>query len=137
ITCPCYWVSPWGSILIGASAGIVCMLAVDLMEHLRIDDPVGAWPVHGACGVYGTLCLGLFATGEYGAPTPLGADTSAVVKGLFYGGGWNQLKAQVIGNVAIGGSVFILALIMMYAIKATGTLRISKAGEIEGLDNHE
>jgi Amt family ammonium transporter len=137
ITCPCYWVSPWGSILIGASAAIVCMLAVDLLEYLRIDDPVGAWPVHGACGVWGTLCLGLFATGEYGAPTPLGADTSSVVKGLFYGGGFDQLKAQIIGNVAIGGSVFILALIMMYAVKATGTLRISKAGEIEGLDNHE
>jgi len=137
ITCPCYWVSPWGSILIGASAAIVCMLAVDLLEYLRIDDPVGAWPVHGACGVWGTLCLGLFATGEYGAPTPLGADTSSVVKGFFYGGGLDQFKAQVIGNVAIGGSVFILALIMMYAVKATGTLRISKAGEIEGLDNHE
>jgi len=138
ITCPCYWVSPFGSIVLGAVAGIVCILSVDLMEHLRIDDPVGAWPVHGACGVWGTLSLGLFATGEYGAPSPMGADLSGgVVKGLFYGGGWNQFIGQLIGNVAIGGSVFIAALILMYAVKATGTLRVSRAGEIEGLDNHE
>ena len=93
ITCPCYWVSPLGAILIGAIAGVVVVLGVDLMEFLRIDDPVGAWPVHGLAGIWGTLSLGLFATGEYGAPTTTGADNSAgsVVKGLFYGGGTDQL----------------------------------------------
>jgi Amt family ammonium transporter len=120
-------------------AGVVVILGVDLLEYLRIDDPCGAWPVHGLAGMWGTYSLGLFATGQFGAPTPTGADNSAgaVVSGLFYGGGWNQFIAQVIGNTAIGGSVFICALILMYAVKATGTLRISKEGEIEGLDLHE
>jgi len=72
--------------MIGAIAGPVCALWVDLMEYLRIDDPVGAVAVHGAAGIWGTLSLGLFATGQYGAPTPTGADTSAgaLVTGLFY-----------------------------------------------------
>jgi len=139
ITCPCYWVSPLGAIILGAVAGVIVILATDLLEYLRIDDPCGAWPVHGACGIWGTWSLGLFATGEFGAPTPTGADNSAasLVKGLFYGGGTNQFIAQVIGNAAIGIGVFAAAMILMYAVKATGTLRLSKEGEIEGLDLHE
>ena len=61
--------------------------ATDALEYLRIDDPIGAVPVHLVCGIWGTLSLGLFATGAYGLPTPTGVDTSVVVKGLFYGGG--------------------------------------------------
>jgi len=139
ITCPCYWVSPFGAICIGLIAGVVVVWGVDLLEYLRIDDPVGAWPVHGLCGVWGTWSLGLFATGAYGAPTPTGADNSAgsVVTGLFYGGGLNQLKAQIIGNAAIGGGALILGFILMYAVKMTGTLRVSAKGEMEGLDIHE
>ena len=137
ITCPCYWVSPLGALILGAVAGVLVILATDLLEYLRIDDPCGAWPVHGACGMWGTYSLGLFATGQFGAPTTTGADNSAPVKGLFYGGGTDQLVAQVIGNTAIGLGVFIVAMIMMYAVKATGTLRVSKEGEMEGLDVHE
>jgi Amt family ammonium transporter len=139
ITCPCYWVSPLGAIILGAVAGVIVILATDLLEWLRIDDPCGAWPVHGAAGIWGTWSLGLFATGQFGAPTPEGADNSAgsIVKGLFYGGGTDQLVAQIIGNAAIGGAVFVCAMILMYAVKATGTLRISKEGELEGLDLHE
>ncbi len=139
ITCPCYWVDPLGAIILGAVAGMVAIIAVDLMEYLRIDDPVGAWPVHGACGIWGTWSLGLFATGKFGAPGPLGPDNSAgsVVTGLFYGGGWSQFIAQVEGNAAIGGAAFIVGLILMYAVNLTGTLRVSKEGELEGLDVHE
>lgn len=139
ITCPCYWVSPFGAMAIGAVAGVVVIAATDLLEYLRIDDPCGAWPVHGACGIWGTISLGLFATGEFGLPTPTGADTSAgsLVKGLFYGGGTSQLVAQIIGNLAIGLGVLLVAFVLMYAVKATGTLRLSKDGEIEGLDIHE
>jgi Amt family ammonium transporter len=139
ITCPCYWVSPLGAILLGAIAGVIVILSTDLLEYLRIDDPCGAWPVHGACGVWGTWSLGLFATGQFGAPTPTGADNSAgsIVKGLFYGGGTDQLVAQMIGNAAIGIGVFVVAMVLMYAVKATGTLRITKEGELEGLDLHE
>ena len=73
---PCYWVSPFGAICIGAIAGVVVVLAVDLIEWLRVDDPIGAVAVHGFCGIWGTLSLGLFATGQYGLPGPTGADTS-------------------------------------------------------------
>ena len=139
LTCPCYWVSPGGSIAIGIVAGILVILGTELLEHLRIDDPCGAWPVHGLAGMWGTWSLGLFATGEYGASTPTGADTSAgaLVKGLFYGGGTDQLVAQIEGNLAIGLSVFVAALALMYLVNATGTLRVSEAGELEGLDLHE
>src|SRR6266481_5519929 len=82
ITCPCYWVSPFGAIMIGAVAGVVVVLGVDLLEWLRIDDPIGAVPVHGFAGVWGTLSLGLFATGQFGATGPLAADNSAPLAGL-------------------------------------------------------
>jgi len=139
ITCPCYWVSPFGAICIGALAGVVVVLGIDLVEHFRVDDPVGAVAVHGVCGIFGTLSLGLFATGEYGAPTPLGADNSAaaVVTGLFYGGGANQLIAQAIGSAAVTVATLVAGMALMYAVKATGTLRVSKEGELEGLDIHE
>ena len=72
ITCPCYWVSPLGAILSGRSRrSDRCLLGVELLEWLRIDDPIGAVPVHGICGIWGTLSLGLFACGEFGATGPL------------------------------------------------------------------
>src|SRR5579872_5190958 len=104
ITCPCYWVSPTGAFFIGIIAGLVVIWGIDALEYLRIDDPIGAVPVHLVAGIWGTLSLGLFATGAYGAPTPMGADTSTagiLVKGLFYGGGTAQLMAQAIGSGAI------------------------------------
>jgi Amt family ammonium transporter len=137
ITCPCYWVSPTGSFFIGIVAAFVVVWATDLLEQLRIDDPIGAVPVHMACGIWGTLSLGLFATGQFGLPTPTGADVSSVVSGLFYGGGVSQLGTQAVGVFATAIVTLIVSLGLMYAVKATGTLRISEAGEIEGLDIHE
>jgi Amt family ammonium transporter len=139
ITCPCYWVSPTGAFFIGIVAGVLVIWAIDALEFLRIDDPIGAVPVHLVCGIWGTLSLGLFATGAYGAPTPMGADTSAalLVKGLFYGGGSAQLIAQGIGSGAVVLSTLAVAFVLMYAVNATGTLRVSRSGEIEGLDLHE
>ena len=139
ITCPCYWVSPFGAIMIGLIAGVVVILGVDFIEWLRVDDPVGAVAVHGICGIWGTLSLGLFATGQYGAPTPTGADNSAgaVVTGLFYGGGAAQLIGQAIGSAVVTAATLGAGFALMYAVKATGTLRISKDGELEGMDIHE
>ena len=135
ITAPCYWVSPLGAVIIGATAGVIVPLAVDFMENRRIDDPIGAVAVHGFCGVFGTLAVGLFATGEFGIPGPLGADTSGgTVEGLFYGGGTDQLVAQLIGSITCLVVVGIAGLALMFAVKATGTLRIDRDGELEGLD---
>jgi len=102
-----------------------------------MDDPIGAVPVHMFGGIWGTLSLGLFATGQYGLPGPTGADTTSVVKGLSYGGGATQLLAQGIGSFSITAATLVAAFALMYAVKATGTLRVSKQGELEGLDLHE
>jgi len=109
----------------------------DLLEYVRIDDPIGAVPVHLACGIWGTVSLGLFATGQYGLPTPTGMDSGTLVKGLFYGGGMQQLMVQTIGSAAVVVTTFAAATVLMYAVKATGTLRVSRDGELEGLDLHE
>ncbi len=137
VTCPCYWVSPGGAIVLGAVAGGVVMLGIELLEWLRIDDPIGAVPVHGFCGIWGTLSLGLFACGKYGASGPITADNSAPLRGLFYGGGMSVLIAQAIGSVIITVSTLVVALAVMYAVNAFGLLRVSREGELHGLDLYE
>jgi Amt family ammonium transporter len=137
ITCPCYWVTPTGAILLGGIAGGLVVAGVELLEWLRIDDPIGAVPVHGFCGIWGTLSLGLFACGKYGASGPITADNSAPLKGLFYGGGTQVLVAQAIGSAVVTFATFAVAMVVMYAVNATGTLRVSKEGELYGLDLHE
>jgi len=137
ITCPCYWVSPTGAIILGAIAGVIVVVAVDVLEWLRIDDPIGAVPVHGICGIWGTLSLGLFASGQFNSTGPLGPDNASPLTGLFYGGGFQVLAAQAIGSAAIVTATFVTTLVMMYAINAFGILRVSEEGELMGLDIHE
>jgi ammonium transporter, Amt family len=137
ITCPCYWVSPTGAVLLGAVAGVVVILGIDLLEWLRIDDPIGAVPVHGICGIWGTLSLGLFACGKYGATGPISPDNSAPLKGLFYGGGTQVLVAQMIGSASITLATFGVAMVVMLLVNATGTLRLPAEAELYGMDLHE
>src|SRR5690242_18030915 len=137
ITCPCYWVSPTGAILLGGVAGVLVVLGVELLEYLRIDDPIGAVPVHGFCGIWGTLSLGLFRSGQFGATGPMGADNSAPLTGLFYGGGFTVLTAQMIGSAAIVTATFVTTMVMMMALNAAGVLRVSPEGEMQGIDLHE
>jgi Amt family ammonium transporter len=137
ITCPCYWVSPTGAILLGGVAGVLVVLGVEALEWLRIDDPIGAVPVHGFCGIWGTLSLGLFACGKYGATGPVSPDNSAALKGLFYGGGTKLLLAQLIGSAAVTVATFAVAMAVMLAVNAFGLLRVSEEGELYGLDLHE
>ena len=137
ITCPCYWVSPTGAILLGGIAGVIVVFGVELLEWLRIDDPIGAVPVHGLCGIWGTWSLGLFACGQYGATGPFGADNSAPLTGVFYHGGFTLLKAQMIGNITITLATFGVSLALMYVVNAMGLLRVSREGELHGLDLHE
>jgi Amt family ammonium transporter len=137
ITAPCYWVSPAGAIWIGAVAGIIVPLVVDLLEYLRIDDPIGAVAVHGGAGIWGTLSIGLFATGQYGIPGPDGADNSSPITGLFHGGGIDQLKAQAVGSITCLVVVTGFALIMMFALRklpGSWNLRLERDLELEGID---
>ncbi|HEY5424611.1 MAG TPA: ammonium transporter [Ilumatobacteraceae bacterium] len=126
ITCPCYWVNAFGAVVIGLVGGIVVVYGIDLVEWLRVDDPIGAVAVHGLAGIWGTWSLGLFATGQWND-----------VKGLFWGGGGKQLFAQIWGNAVVGGAAFIVAMLLFLGVKATGTLRVSEEGELEGIDIHE
>jgi Amt family ammonium transporter len=137
ITCPCYWVSPTGAILLGGISGVIVVVAVDVLEALKIDDPIGAVPVHGICGIWGTISLGLFACGQYGATGPLAADNSAPLTGLFYGGGVQVLTAQLIGSAIITSATLGVSLALMYAVKAMGFLRVELEGEVQGLDLFE
>ena len=132
ITAPCYWVSPFGSVLIGLVAGLVVFGSVYFMEFLRIDDPVGAVSVHGFAGIWGTLSLGLFASGQFGSTGPLGADNTSVVKGLFYGGGFDVLKAQAIGSFTITAATLLVSFIVMIAVSKLPypfKLRVEPEGE--------
>jgi Amt family ammonium transporter len=122
ITAGCDCVSPVGSIIIGAVAGILVVFSVLFIDSvLKIDDPVGAVSVHGVCGAWGTLAIGLF-------------HTSA---GIFYGGSPAQLVSQAIGVVAAFVWAFGLGLIMFLAIKYTVGLRVSPEEELRGLDIDE
>jgi ammonia channel protein AmtB len=126
-----------GAFLLGVVAGFVVVYGIDLLEYLRIDDPIGAVPVHALCGIWGALSLGFFAAGKYGAPTPTGEDVSTVLTGLFYGGGFGALKAQIIGSFSVTVATFIASLMLMYGVKFVFRLRVPTEGEIEGLDLHE
>ena len=137
VTCPCYWVSPTGAVMLGGIAGVLVIMGVDLLEWLRIDDPIGAVPVHGLCGIWGTLSLGLFACGQYGATGPISPDNSAPLKGLFYGGGLQVLKAQMIGSACITLATFGVAMVVMLIVNAMGMLRLPAEMETYGMDLHE
>lgn len=141
ITAPCYWVSPLGAIIIGLVAGIFVYYGTLLLEYLRIDDPVGAVPVHMINGIWGTWSIGLFACGLYGVTGPTGADNSAPVAGLFYGGGMAVLKAQVIGNAIITAATFAIAWVLMTIVNKLPypwKLRVEPEAETEvGLDIFE
>ena len=122
ITAGCANVDAVGAFIIGGLAGILCTMSVYFVEDkLKVDDPVGAVSVHGACGLFGTLMVGLF---DY-------------TDGLFYGGGIYHLAIQALGVVCIAGWVIVTMSIVFIVLKKTIGLRVSKEEELEGLDSTE
>jgi Amt family ammonium transporter len=129
ITAPCAVVTIAGAACIGTIAGVLVVFSVLFWDRLRIDDPVGALSVHLVCGIFGTLCVGLFAQGD------VIAYTAATCKpGLFYGGGAAQLTSQLIGIGAVGGTALGASLLLWGILKATIGIRVAAQDEIEGLD---
>src|SRR5262249_9833893 len=138
ITAPCAFVQPWAAALIGTIAAVIVIESVWFFERrAKIDDPVGAISVHGMCGIWGVLSVGLFADGQYGAGwngTNLGDKG---VTGIFYGGtGWGQLAAQVVGALTICIVMFGIALIFFKIQNAwmKGGIRTPVEEEVAGLD---
>ena len=130
ITAPCATVQPWAAIIIGGVAAIVVIACVKLLDALKIDDPVGAAPVHMGAGIWGVLSVGLFTD-----PQLLGsAYGSTTDYGLFLGGGVNQLAAQAIGIAAIVAWTAVTAGLLFSIIKMTIGLRVDEHEELEGLD---
>jgi len=116
-----------GAVISGFIGGIIVVYSVIMIERKGIDDPVGAISVHGVCGVWGTLAVGLFARYD---DAFLGRDNA----GLFYGGGFEQLLVQAIGSLIVATWVIGTSAILFKAIKSTIGLRVSAAEEREGLD---
>jgi len=109
ITANCDCVSNVSAIVIGAVAGVLVVSGIVLLDRLKIDDPVGAWPVHGLCGVWGGIATGIF-----------GAD--------------KNLIAQIKGCVAIPVWSFVTMFALFMILKSLGILRVSREEETEGLD---
>jgi len=124
ITAPCAVVSPISAIFIGAIGGVLCVFCVIWLDRLGIDDPVGAFPVHGLNGIWGTIAVGLFGQMALGAPR----------NGLFYGGGFIQLAVQALGAVAVAVFVAGTMWIVFKTIDALVGLRVSEKEELQGLD---
>lgn len=118
ITANCHCVSFYSAIVIGSIAGVIVVLATVLLDKLQIDDPVGAFQVHGACGMWGGI-----ATGIFGIPELAGFSDAPL-----------SLTTQIVGTLAIGGWAFGTSLIMFFGLKAIGLLRVPAEEEIEGLD---
>jgi len=119
ITAGCANVDAVGALAIGLIAGVLVVLAVEFTDiKLKVDDPVGAAAVHGVCGIWGTLAVGLFA----------------VEGGLFYGGGAGQLGVQSLGVVSIAAWTFATVGLTFLVIKKLNGLRVAEQDEISGLD---
>lgn len=126
ITGSCAYVSIFASLIIGAIAGVIVVFAVMFFDRIKVDDPVGATSVHLGCGVFGTICVGLFAKE--------GVTTLSTQNGLFYGGGFKLLGIQLLGIIAVGVFVFAASLLVWFIIKKTIGIRVSREEEIAGLD---
>lgn len=124
ITAPCAFVSPCASVCIGAVGGVIVVLGVVGLDRLRIDDPVGAVPVHGMNGIWGTLSVGIWGQQSLG----LSRD------GLLHGGGFSQLGLQALGVSASCIFAMLTMGIVFKIIQKTFGLRVSREEELRGLD---
>jgi ammonium transporter, Amt family len=135
VTAPSGFVGSTAGFIIGAIAGVLVCLSVEFWDKLQIDDPVGAISVHGVCGLWGVIAVGLFADGSafYGGAWN---GVQGSVKGLFYGDG-SQLVAQLIGCITLCVWAFGVSYVFFKILNATVGMRVSAEVELEGLDIDE
>ncbi len=131
ITAPCAFVTSLSAVIIGAIAGILVIVAYNFVDRkLKIDDPVGAFAVHGVNGAWGVLSLGLFADGSYGDGWN---GVKGTVKGWFYGDS-SQFVAQLIGTFTCLVFTFVVMYVFFKISNKFVKVRVSEADEIAGLD---
>lgn len=125
ITAPCAFVSIPAGLLIGFIAGIIVVLATLMMDKLKLDDPVGAVPVHLINGIWGTLALGIFYNNDVATNVAaLATDKGALA----------QTWEQLVGIVAVGAFILSASLVLWFILKFTVGVRVSEEEEVEGLD---
>jgi Amt family ammonium transporter len=127
ITAPCAVVGAGAALTIGVVAGVLVVLGIDWLNRIRVDDPIGAVPVHALCGIWGTIAVGFFGQAALGSPA----------NGLFYGGGFAQLGIQCVGVVACLGFTAVAMWVVFKVIDLTIGLRVSHETELRGLDIDE
>lgn len=135
ISASCAFVSPVGAMMIGLIAGVLCCASVFFVEQkLKVDDPVGAVSVHGVCGAWGMIALGLFADGTYGDGLN---GVAGNINGLFYGGGISQLVAELAAVVVNFVFIFLVMYLFFKVLSRIMPLRVAEEVEFEGLDQNE
>lgn len=133
VTAACAFVGFGSAFIIGLVAGILVVFAVTFIDRvLKIDDPVGATSVHLVCGIWGTLAVGLFASGP-GIYTWYG-EGDGPGQGLLLGGGFGPVISQLVGILVVAAATVILSTIFWLVLKAILGIRVSPEEEIEGLD---
>lgn len=135
ITAPAAFVESWAALVIGAIAGFLVVASVLFIERvLKVDDPVGAISVHGTCGIWGVISVGIFADGAYGIGwNGVGTDATRGVTGLLYGDS-SQFVAQLIGAATVIVFVFSVAYVFFKVLDAIMGIRVSPEVELQGLD---
>ncbi|MEO1064296.1 MAG: ammonium transporter [Actinomycetota bacterium] len=136
ITAGTYVMNPWMAVLTGMIAGVIVVFSVLGIERAGVDDPVGAVSVHGVCGAWGTIAVGLFASRD-ATVDPVAYDDFVGAEGLFFGGGGGLLVDQIVGVVAVFAFVCVTAGALFFALKSAGMLRVSPEEEAAGLDVSE
>lgn len=133
ITAGCASVAPTGALIIGLLAGVLVVVVVSIVESLKIDDAVGAFAVHGACGAFGTLMIGVLGVGDL-----IVANNGVEgVAGILMGGGATLLISQAVGVIGVAVWVTVTSVLMFGALKAAGLLRMHSEAEEIGIDAYE
>ena len=133
ITAGCYVVDYFGAVIIGLIGGILVVFATSTLDSFKIDDPVGAIPVHLVCGIWGTLAVGLFANPK----NALQKGLENPISGLVYDGKLDRIIAQMTGILAVAAFIIIFSAVSWLFVKVVFGLRVPEKAELDGLDLSE
>ncbi len=137
VTAPCAFIEPWAAVVIGLVGGILVIIAADLVEKAKIDDPVTAFAVHGANGIWGTLAIGIFAVPGMLFAGPYAAGGAMEGQGGLLYGNASLLVTQLIGSASVIVYCAVTSVLMFGLLKVINRLRVNAKGDEIGIDNYE